>query len=150
MQIDFVTLILGMALAGAGWLLAGHARVCLQQCLNAGSADLEESGMRSSVRRHRRRFQSSVLMILLGLLIVCTDVLPLLTSSVYAASIYVTAILSLALWLLILGILDGVQSMRQFSGAAGTPDADRIRGMKRLREGTTGAEGIRSNSHTDT
>jgi SNF family Na+-dependent transporter len=149
MQIDFVTLIFGMTLAVVGWLLAGRSRACLRQHLQVGITASAEVADQFHARRQRRRFQASVLMILLGVLIACTDVLPLLTSSAYAASLYVTAALALALWLMILGILDGVQSMQQFRTGAGAGKAGRIRGTLRLREGGMQADGNHSSGRSD-
>lgn len=112
-QIDPVTLTVGAGLILAGSRLAQKSRATLRRLYTEAPGSFEVRAGNFLVRRYRRRYQASLLIVLLGILIVCTDVLPLLTSSSFTAVIYVTITLLLAVWLLLLGMIDAAASIRQ-------------------------------------
>lgn len=112
-QIDPVTLAVGAGLILAGSLLAQKSRVTLRSLYTDAPGSFEVRERSFPIRRYRRRYQASLLIVLLGILIVCTDVLPLLTSSSFTAVIYVAITLLLAVWLLVLGMIDAAATIRQ-------------------------------------
>lgn len=105
MKIDYVSAAVGISVFACGCLLWSWQK--RQQTNSANESDVDRPFRQ---QQKLRRTQTAAVMASLGLLILLSDFLPLVTRSASAAAWYILAMLFLAVWLLLLGLGDALAS----------------------------------------
>ena len=105
MKIDYVSAAVGISVFACGCLLWSWQK--RQQANSANEPDVDRPFLQ---QQRARRTQTAAVMAALGLLILLSDFLPLVTRSAFAATWYILAMLFLAVWLLLLGLGDAIAS----------------------------------------